>query len=212
MADVDSTTTPTTDAEGAAGTLLTDQPADAAKPDAEAGAGKEAADGRAADPTAAGAGNPAEPEAYKLTAPEGYPITAEALDGLNAVCKTAKLSKEQGEAVLKYMQGNYATATAAMQAQRQEMTAQWLADARADKEFGGDKFDANLADARKALTQFDTGGDIGKMLNETGYGNHPAVLRIFARVGKALGEDNLHGKGGGEAAEKPLAERFYPNM
>lgn len=207
MADVP---TPTPDAEGAAGTLLTDQPADAAKPDAEAGADKAAADGQAADPN--GAGKAAEPEAYKLTAPEGYPITAEALEGLNAVCKSAKLSKEQGEAVLKYMQGNYSTAMAAMQAQRQEMTAQWLADARADKEFGGDKFDANLADARKALTQFDTDGDIGKMLNETGYGNHPAILRIFARVGKALGEDNLHGKGGGEAAEKPLAERFYPNM
>ena len=134
------------------------------------------------------------------------------LEGLNAVCKSAKLSKEQGAAVLKYMQGNYNTATAALQAQRQEMTSKWLEEARADKEFGGDKFDANLADARKALAQFDTGGDIGKMLNETGYGNHPAILRIFARVGKALGEDNLHGKGGGEAAEKPLAERFYPNM
>ena len=49
------------------------------------------------------------------------------------------------------------------------------------------------------------------MLKETGYGNNPDVLRIFARVGRALGEDQLIGKGGG-AENKPLEDRMYPNM
>ena len=81
---------------------------------------------------------------------------------------------------------------------------------KADKDFGGDKFDASVAEAQKALATFDEGGTVRAMLAETGYGNNPAVLKIFARVGKALGEDKLPGMSGG-AEDKPLEERMYAN-
>lgn len=149
---------------------------------------------------------PPAPEAYELKAPEGYPISEDGLKDLNALCKGAKLTREQGEAVLKYMHSNYA----AWQDSQVAQVAKWAEEARADKDFGGDKFDANVADAKRGLATFDTDGSIRAMLEETGYGSHPAVLKIFARVGKALGEDSLHHSTGG-ASEKPLAERFYGN-
>lgn len=149
---------------------------------------------------------PPAPEAYELKAPEGYPISEGGLKDLNALCKDAKLTREQGEAVLKYMHSNYA----AWQDSQFAQVAKWAEEARADKDFGGDKFDANVADAKRGLATFDTDGSIRAMLEETGYGSHPAVLKIFARVGKALGEDSLHHSTGG-ASEKPLAERFYGN-
>lgn len=209
---MDTETTPGAEgAEAAAGTLLTDQPGnqgttdtngEGGKPGAgengqgEAGNGKEGAD--AAKPNA--------PEPFELTAPDGYPINDAGLKGLNDLCKSANLSKEQGEAVLKHMAGNYA----AFQEQQQAQGKAWIEEFKADKDFGGDKFDASLADAKKALATFDEGGTVSKMLLETGYGNNPAVLKIFARVGRALGEDKLPGMSGG-AEDKPLEERMYAN-
>ena len=191
--------------ETAGGTLLTDPAADAPKPgeDGKPNAdpsGKGAADGK----EGADAANPKEPEPFELTAPEGYPINEAGLKGLNDLCKSAKLTKEQGEAVLQHMAGNYS----AFQEQQQAQGKAWIEEFKADKEFGGDKFDASLADAKKALATFDDSGTVSKMLQETGYGNNPAVLKIFARVGRAMGEDKLPGMSGG-AEDKPLWDRLY---
>lgn len=152
-----------------------------------------------------------EAAAYTLTAPEGYPISEGALKGLNEVCKSANLNEEQAKAVMAYMQGNYTSFVAQQQEAMQAQAKAWIGEFQADKEFGGDKFNASLADAQRALATFDEGGTVSKMLAETGYGNNPDVLRIFARVGRALGEDKLIGKGGG-AEQKPLEDRMYPNM
>lgn len=213
MADVN-TTAP---AEGAANTTQQNNaPAPAANTAANQGqtllttgdAANPNAPQPAAQPAPAPAqARPAEPEAYELKAPEGYPINDDALKNLNALCRDAKLSKAQGEAVLKYLHGNYTSWQEGQAAQVKK----WAEEARADKEFGGDKFDTNVADARRGLATFDTDGSIRAMLEETGYGNHPAVLKIFARVGKALGEDRLEA-GGNAREDKPLEDRLWPDM
>ena len=187
---------------GTSGTLLTDKPGEGVNGNQDAG-NADAKDGKGEAGKEGG-----EAAAYTLTAPEGYPISEGALKGLNEVCKSANLNEEQANAVMAYMHGNYTTAMQNQQTAMQEQAKQWIDDFRADKEFGGDKFDASLADARKALATFDAGGTVSKMLIETGYGNNPDVLRIFARIGAALGEDKLAGNGGG-AAEKPLWQRLY---
>ena len=129
------------------------------------------------------------------------------LKNLNAMCKDAKLSKAQGEAVLRYMAGNYT----AWQEQQLQTRQDWLAEFRADKTFGGDKYDASVAEARKALATFDEDGKIRGLLESSGYGDNPDVLRIFARVGRALGEDKLV-RGDAGASNRSLEDRFYPNM
>lgn len=185
-----------------AGTLLTGQD----------GAGADAGNADSADGKGEAGKEGAQAAAYTLTAPEGYPISEGALKGLNDVCKSANLSEEQGKAVMAYMQGNYTSFIAAQQEAQQAQAEAWLGEFKADKEFGGDKFDASVADARKALATFDKSGTVSKMLKETGYGNNPDVLRIFSRVGQALGEDQLIGSGGDGAESKPLEDRMYPNM
>lgn len=188
---------------GTSGTLLTNKPGegvngnqDAGNADAKDGKGEAGKEG-------------AEAAAYTLTAPEGYPISEGALKGLNDVCKTANLNEEQANAVMAYMKGNYTTAMAAQQEAIQAQAKTWIGEFQADKDFGGDKFDASVADAQRALATFDKSGTVSKMLAETGYGNNPDVLRIFARVGRALGEDQLAGNGGGGAEQKPLEDRLY---
>ena len=188
------------------GTLLTDKPGEGANGQQEAGK-PDGADGKGE------AGKEgADAAAYTLTAPEGYPISEGALKGLNEVCKNANLNEEQANAVMAYMKGNYTSAMASQQEAMQAQAKTWIGEFQADKDFGGDKFDASVADAQRALATFDQSGTVSKMLAETGYGNNPDVLRIFARVGRALGEDQLAGNGGGGAEQKPLEDRMYPNM
>ena len=196
------TSTATDTSAQAPGTLLTDKPGEGGNGQPEAGK---------PDATAKGDGGKegAEAAAYTLTAPEGYPISEGALKGLNEVCKSANLNEEQAKAVMAYMQGNYTSFVAQQQEAMQAQAKTWIGEFQADKEFGGDKFNASLADAQRALATFDEGGTVCKMLAETGYGNNPDVLRIFARVGRALGEDQLAGNGGGGAERKPLEDRLY---
>ena len=64
------------------------------------------------------------------------------------------------------------------------------------------------ARAQLALDRFDTDKSIGRLLEESGYGNHPAVLRFFSRLADSLLEDSLPGSEGGGSLP-PLEERMY---
>jgi hypothetical protein len=87
----------------------------------------------------------------------------------------------------------------------------WEAMAKADKEFGGDKFDENLAKAAEARDRFGT-PLLKEVLNRTGAGNHPEVLRLFLRIGKAISEDGFVPGRQGQQASGSIAQRMYPDM
>ena len=144
------------------------------------------------------------PEPYELEAPEGYPIPADKLKSLTAHFNEIGLTREQAEKQIEYMSRQYAEFQESQKSQRRA----WISEI---KEFGGEKFKETVADAKRALAQFDDDGSIRGMLNETGYGDNPAIIKIFAKVGRALAEDRIIGKAG-EITEKPLEERLYPNM
>ena len=147
------------------------------------------------------------PEPYELEAPEGYPIPADKLKSLTAHFNEIGLTREQAEKQIEYMSRQYAEFQESQKSQRSA----WISEIKGDKEFGGEKFKETVADAKRALAQFDDDGSIRGMLNETGYGDNPAIIKIFAKVGRALAEDRIIGKAR-EITEKPLEERLYPNM
>ena len=68
--------------------------------------------------------------------------------------------------------------------------ASWSESSRTDKEFGGDKLNENLAVAQKAMNAFGT-PELRAVLNKTGLGNHPELIRAFVRAGKAISEDTF---------------------
>jgi hypothetical protein len=88
---------------------------------------------------------------------------------------------------------------------------EWPAKAAADPEFGGASFDANVLVANKAIKEFGTPEFI-KLLTDTGYSNHPEMIRFCYRAGKAMGEGRaVNGQGGSGAQEKgpPAAAVLY---
>lgn len=92
--------------------------------------------------------------------------------------------------------------------QWQEQVARWRQEVADDPELGGDHLPGVVARAQLALDRFDTDRTIGRLLEESGYGNHPAVIRFFTRVADALAEDSLPASRP-DAALPPLEERMY---
>jgi hypothetical protein len=88
----------------------------------------------------------------------------------------------------------------------------WADETRNDKEIGGDQLQQNLATAKKAMDAFGS-DELIAVLDSTGLGNHPAIIKAFVKAGKAVSEDTLM-PGGAQVptAQKSLAQTLYPNM
>lgn len=88
----------------------------------------------------------------------------------------------------------------------------WAEETRNDKEIGGEQLQANLATAKKAMDAFGS-DELIAVLDSTGLGNHPAIIKAFVKAGKAMSEDTLM-PGGAQVptAQKSLAQTLYPNM
>lgn len=66
-------------------------------------------------------------------------------------------------------------------------------EATLKKEFG-QAYDEKVSLAKSAVLEF--GGEaLKKALNETGLGNHPDMIRAFAKIGKAIASDEILGEG-----------------
>ena len=69
--------------------------------------------------------------------------------------------------------------------------------------------------ARKAVEQFGT-PELRTLLDESGLGSHPEVVRFFYRAGKAIGDDNFVAAGRtappGGSSEQKHAATLYPNQ
>jgi len=86
---------------------------------------------------------------------------------------------------------------------------EWTDAAKADPTIGGEKFAQSVESAGQAVERF---GDpeFKKILEETGYGRHPVVLRFLAKIGNASRESTFANNGaptGGQ--EKSLVNKFY---
>lgn len=79
-----------------------------------------------------------------------------------------------------------------------EQARQWQLQSRNDREFGGSAIDANLSVAKRALDTYGT-PELRELMEATGMGNHPEVIRFFFRVGKTLMEDGFIPSQGGRA-------------
>lgn len=146
---------------------------------------------------------------YDLKLKDGSFLEAADVEQVSAKAKTLGLSPEQAQALLD--EKDEARVSFA-QKQKSSLAAQsvkWVEDVKSDPELGGDGFNQNVETAKRFVKTF--GSDaFRKTLDETGLGNHPELIRTFARAGKALGEDKMIFPGSKVAPEsKNMADVFY---
>lgn len=149
-----------------------------------------------ADGNAKGATNGA-PEKYEFKSPEGSSLDADVLGEFSNVARELNLSQEAAQSVLDRMAPKMAQR---QMAQIEAVHAQWTEASRTDKEFGGDKLDASLTVAKRALDSFGT-PQLRSLLNESGLGNHPEVIRFMVRAGQSISEDRFVAPSQGSSAK-----------
>lgn len=151
---------------------------------------------------------------YEFKVPEGVKLDGEALDAVKATAKEFGLTAEQAQKVVDLGVKQAQAFQTQMAEHSKQVAEQWATDTKNDKEFGGDKLPENLATAKRALDTFGT-PELKKLLNDSGLGNHPEIIRVFVKAGKAISEDGklITGSAGNPArADKPIENRLYPNQ
>jgi hypothetical protein len=147
------------------------------------------------------------PEEYEeFTMPEGLQLDEELNGEFTTVAKDLNLTQDQAQKLADL----YTAQISAQKDTWDTMVEGWRAEAEKDPEIGGEKFQENLASARGAVKEFGS-NEFRDMLNTTGVGNHPAMLKFLYRVGEELREgsaDTSHG-GSGTGTSKTLAQRLY---
>ena len=139
-------------------------------------------------------GRPDDPDGYQLTPVEGQErlaISPESMTGFRAEAHRLGLSQRQADGLMQFYLkeqigalDGYEQRTAGEQAQGLESLKQ---------EWGG-AYEEKIGFAREAAQAF--GDDsLVALLDDTGYGNHPVIIKTFEKIGRAMKDDQLYGSG-----------------
>jgi hypothetical protein len=171
---------------------------------------------------------PVVPDKYDLKLPEGSKLDPAFVERTAAIARELGLDQKGAEALLTNRTKEIADVTDALKAPDLKTGLGagplWIArdetfrkQALADKEFGnGDQatFDTNIEKAQQGLKILEVGApDLRALLNESGWGSHPTVLKALASLGKRGGE-GAQIKGAHVTGDrvKSDAETMYPSM
>ena len=134
------------------------------------------------------------PEQYEeFKAPEGLSYDDQFMGTFKDVAKELNLSQKQAQHLL--------DKCAPVLAQRQveqikAVSDQWVERTKTDKEIGGENWTRASSDIARVRDKFGVNAD-GKMdpdiqeFMQTPIGNHPGLLKLLARVGRAFGEGDF---------------------
>lgn len=162
----------------------------------------------AAQPNAAPTAPAADPFA-SLKAPEGFDVAA--MPKLVEVAKTYGLNAESAQKLLNDTHARQVQAKADMDAAMAKQKADWHETIKADKDYGGDKFAASLQRAQKVVGEIDSkiAPGIKQLLDDSGYGEHPAVVRLFNYLGAENREDTFAGGENNATSPADLGTRLF---
>jgi len=130
------------------------------------------------------AGAPEEYTTFDL--PENFDMNNDTLAEYHTFAKENGLTQEQAQRGVDMV----AQMKEAEMNQWVEQQKSWVEQAKADTEYGNDKFDESISVAVKARDSFGT-SEFNEMLDSSGLGNHPEMIRFLHRVGKAISEDSV---------------------
>lgn len=165
----------------------------------------------ATEPTQAGV-----PERYDL-ALDGMALDSQLVESAEPVLRELGLSNEQAGKLLPLAQG-------VMQRTQESLLAHFADAAAAQKRAWAEEFaaDPEIGGARRAQSEhlaargldalgFNEGHPFRQALADSGFGNHPDMIRAFRRLGELLSEDSGFARAhAGSANQRPVWERLYP--
>ena len=144
------------------------------------------------------------PEDYEIIeVPEGFDLDPEIEQKFRNFASENKLSKE----VVKNLQELQVELVNKQSEEHAARVKKWGEDLKTDKEIGGKALAENIGAARAALKEFFSPA-AKSILDNTGLGNHPDIVKGFVRLGKVMGE-NPSFKGGAVDQKITIADALY---
>lgn len=154
----------------------------------------------------------------KPVVPEKYELKSEALlksdlEEIEAAAKAKGLSQADAQKLVEGREADYGKFKTRQQDEFNATTAKWLKEAESDKELAGadgKSFKENVEHAHRGMKAL-FGEDINKFLSETKLGNHPGIIKGFARYGRQIANDkaDLSGKSSSPQKGKSREEKLY---
>lgn len=176
----------------------------------EPAAGEEAGSGDGEDGAPAGA-----PEKYEMTAPEGSTFDTASFEAVEPVLRELGLTNDQAQKLVngyaeKIVPALMERANGAVLQQAADTRREWADAFAADPEIGGANKDRTIADAARAFDHYGLkkGEGIRQLLDESGLGNHPDMIRFVARVGRDLDEGSFE-RGAAVSEPKTAEQKLY---
>ena len=176
--------------------------------------------GEGEDSTKGAAGDDAVPDTYAFTLPDGFEgeLDTEAVALAEPIFRELGLSQDKADKLIGLYAQVFPKATEKVLKTFSDLDAttraDWLTEAKADKDIGGAKWDESMVYAAKALDRlgYAKGTPFRQLLDTSGLGNHPEMIRAFRKIGELVGEDGdfVRTGAGGPVSENP-ARVMYPN-
>ena len=147
-----------------------------------------------------------------ITIPEGYEYDKEIGASFLGILNEAKIGRETAQKLfdlyqsqsVKFLESLKAAETEKakkFEADMAQEKADWLKQCQADKEYGGQNWDAAQAVIDRGCKHLATPEAI-KLMQSYNLNTHPEIVRMFYRAGKLVGEDNSQISGNGNT--KPI--------
>ena len=144
-------------------------------------------------------GRPETPEGYDFGEDDGK------LDFYRNATHQLGLTQDQAANMLKL----YATVEEQNAKASQQANADFAVDSQINlKREWGANYDSKIDMAQRAFAQFSS-KEFSQLMDETGLGNHPELLKAFSKIGESMGEDKLvvgSGRGGAISPQQAKEE------
>lgn len=144
---------------------------------------------------------------YQLKLPVGSLLKPEQIEKISSYSKEKGFSEADAQALLERESALLSEFQSEQIKALEEARTQWIEQVKIDKEIGGIHFEKNLKLAQSAVSKFAT-PEFKKALDDSGFGNHPELVRVFARIGKAMSSDSLV-RGSDVPTKKSVEELLY---
>ncbi|MCQ2410839.1 MAG: hypothetical protein MJ053_05075 [Elusimicrobiaceae bacterium] len=140
-----------------------------------------------------------------LPLPQHASFTAQDWEDFKHMAADLKLSREQVEKLAAFETSCYERKQEAAAAQKHQQTAAWANETRA---LYGAGLEQEITFALRAANTFG-GPELRALLEETGLGNHPVIIRTLSGIGRTISEDACPGGTPSAPQDKTFAEALY---
>lgn len=151
--------------------------------------------------------DPGAPEKYEpFKLPEGFALEGEEFEKVSSMLKGMNLSQSHAQELVDYftrrMTDEKAAGLNALAARRKE----WRAAIRQRPDFANER-----GLVQRGMRAVLTDKDEKELFEDSWMSDHPALWKVFAKVGRLVGEDSLP-QGKGERAEQNINLLRFPNV